>query len=256
MSPGFRPQNLLSKVDPKPVEIVNQNSDHPLLLICEHAGRAIPGKLGNLGLSAGDIDSHIGWDIGAEAVTRTMAQALGASAVIQRYSRLVIDCNRPPDAPDAMPETSDGVAIPDNSALDPAARDARVTEIFKPFHKAVERCLEQHPRRIVLSIHSFTQSMDGTLRPWDIGFLFRKDTETSHHLSRFIHEAHPRLTIGMNQPYQINDASDWFVPHHGEARGIPHSLIEIRNDLIRGPEEQAKWAETLVVATNRYLKEV
>lgn len=249
-------QCLLSKDDPPPVEYVNQNSDHPLLLICEHAGQAVPQKLSDLGLTTDQLNSHIGWDVGAGAVTRVMAQALGAPAVIQRYSRLVIDCNRPPDAPDAMPRISDGVRIPGNMGLDPTARSTRTHEIFEPFHAAVTNCIKRHPRRIVLSIHSFTPSMNGIFRPWDVGFLFRKDKETSFHLSHFVSEFQRDLTIGMNQPYQIDDASDWFVPHHGEAHGVPHSLIEIRNDHIRDAGGQAIWAETLVAATKRYLQEV
>jgi predicted N-formylglutamate amidohydrolase len=256
VDPGIRALKLLTKNDPPPVEILNPHSDHPLLLICEHAGQAIPERLGGLGISRADLNTHIGWDIGAKAVTQAMAHALGAPAVFQRYSRLVIDCNRPPDASDAMPMVSDGVDIPGNQGLGLNARDARRQEIFDPFHDAVATCFAQHPRRMVLSIHSFTPAMDGISRPWDIGFLFRKDTETSRYLERFVREAQPHLIIGMNQPYQIDDRSDWFVPHHGEARRIPHSLIEIRNDLIQEPEGQIEWANTLVDAATRYLEEI
>ena len=255
-SPEIKAQSLLTEGDPKPVEIANGQSDHPVLLVCEHAGQDVPKRLGDLGIPRAALDRHIGWDIGAEAVTRAMAQALGAPAVIQRYSRLVIDCNRPPDAVDAMPRVSDGVEIPANFALNAADRAARIEEIFTPFHDEVANLYEKYTRRIVLAIHSFTPSMDGFDRPWEIGFLFRKDRQTSAHLSRFITEANPELTVGMNEPYQIDDASDWFVPRHGEARGIPHSLIEIRNDNIRTAAGQARWAGILVNAVNRYLKEV
>lgn len=248
-------ETLLGKSDPPPVEFINPDSPHPLLLVCEHAGHAIPQALNGLGLKVADLKSHVGWDIGAEAVTRKMAHLLGAPAVIQRYSRLVIDCNRPPDAADAMPASNHGVSVPGNQGLDPAERKARVAELFTPFHAAVDAFFERHPRRIVLSIHSFTPSLAGVSRPWDIGFLFRKDTQTSAHLGRFVSETMPDLTIGMNQPYQIEDASDWFVPQHGEARNIPHSLIEIRNDLIREADGQSIWADILVTAVNRYLKE-
>lgn len=256
VDPDIRTRNLLTENDPSPVDILNARSDHPLLLICEHAGQAIPERLDGLGISYADLDTHIGWDIGAKAVTQAMARTLGAPAVFQRYSRLVIDCNRPPDASDAMPGVSDGVDIPGNQGLGLKAREARRQEIFDPFHDAVATCFAQHPRRIVLSVHSFTPAMGGINRPWDIGFLFRKDTKTSQHLERFVREAQPLLTIGMNQPYQIDNSSDWFVPHHGEARGLPHSLIEIRNDLIQGPEGQREWANTLVAAATRYLEEV
>ncbi len=255
VSSGIKAQSLLAKGDPNPVEIINGHSDHPLLLICEHAGQGIPKRLGDLGISRSALDDHIGWDIGAEAVTRAMAQAVGAPAVIQRYSRLVIDCNRPNDASDAMPQMSDGVEIPGNLNLDAAARAARVDEIFNPFQNEVAHFYEKFERRIVLSIHSFTPLMGGVSRPWEIGFLFRKDTQTSTHLHRSLKETNPELTIGMNDPYQIDEASDWFVLHHGEARGIPHSLIEIRNDQIRSAEGQAHWASILVNAVNRYLEE-
>lgn len=256
IEPEKRPKYLLTKSDPSPVNILNGNFDHPLLLVCEHAGQAIPKSLNGLGISNADLDSHIGWDIGAEAVTRGIAEALGAPAVLQRYSRLVIDCNRPPDAPDGIPETSHKIEIPGNRRLKPNARNARRQEIFEPFQHAVSNCFERHPRRIVLSIHSFNPKLDGTVRPWDVSFLFRKDSETSRYLSDCMHEMHPDLIIGMNEPYQIDNDSDWFVPHHGEAQGVAHSLIEIRNDLIRTPEDQAKWAQNLTAAITRFLRKV
>ena len=216
---------ILAAQDPSPAEVINATSDHPLLLVCEHAGKATPQALNGLGIAEKDRDSHVYWDIGAEAVTRYMATALGAPAVIQPYSRLVIDWNRPPDAVDAMPALNQGVQVPGNRDLTDAARAARVTEIFDPFQATVADQLARHPRRIVLSINSFTPLLAGKLRPWHIGFLFRKDTETSAHLDRFVNEFRPDMTIGMNEPYEIDDASDWFVPPHGEARGLPHSLI-------------------------------
>jgi predicted N-formylglutamate amidohydrolase len=248
-------QQLLSPTDPNPFEIINKDSTHPLLLVCEHAGQAIPSRLRNLGISNSALDSHIGWDIGAANVTRQMARTLNAPAVLQRYSRLVIDCNRPADAPDAMPEISDGIEIPGNHTMDTGERTTRITEIFEPYQKAVEALLRTPSRRIVLSIHSFTQTMNGQHRPWEIGFLFRKDTETSRRLGQFLQDTLPDVTIGLNEPYQIDDASDWFVPQHGEVKGIPHSLIEIRNDQIDTAQGQSLWAGTLVAVIERYLKE-
>ena len=248
-------QQLLLQTDPKPVEIINEDSTHPLLLVCEHAGQAIPSRLGDLGISQAALDSHIGWDIGAANVTRQMARTLNTPAVLQRYSRLVIDCNRPVDAPGAIPEISDHVEIPGNCAMAASERTTRVTEIFEPYQKVVGALLRKPSRRIVLSIHSFTQTMNGQHRPWEIGFLFRKDTETSRRLGQFVQDTLPDLTIGLNEPYQINDASDWFVPQHGEAKGIPHSLIEIRNNQIDTAQGQAFWAKTLVGVVELYLKE-
>ncbi len=247
---------LLIGSDPAPFEIVNAKSDHPVVLVCEHAGQAIPAQLDDLGISKVQLDRHIGWDIGASAVTKYMADFLGAPAVLQRYSRLVIDCNRPTNAADAMPIVSDAVPIPGNACLDVEARAARVSEIFDPFQEAVASCFALSPRRATFSIHSFTPALGGIERPWDIGFLYRKDTRTSEYLASCIAGAHPELKIGMNQPYQIDDASDWFVPNHGEARGLPHSLIEIRNDHIAFATGQMHWASLLSDVIHRLLKEL
>lgn len=245
---------LLGADDPHPVEVVNAQSGHPLLLICEHAGQAIPAMLGDLGLEEGEIDRHIGWDIGAEGVARHMAATLGCTLIVQRYSRLVIDCNRPPDAHDSMPEISDGTAIHANRGLRDHERAARVAEIFDPFQQAVSEHLDRVPRTAAMSIHSFTPVMRGFARPWDIGFLFRKDEVTSTSLAGHVRAARPELVIGMNEPYTVDDESDWFVPRHGEARGLPHSLIEIRNDHIEHAEGQERWAGLLAGVLSRWLE--
>ncbi len=245
---------LLGPNDPEPVELLNAESRSPILLICEHGGKAVPEQLGDLGLRPGDIDKHVGWDIGAAAVARRMARALEAPLVLQRYSRLVTDCNRPPEAPDAMPEVSDGIEVPGNRDLTTAERRARELEIFRPYHAEVDRLFERHPRKAIFAIHSFTPVFGGVQRAWDIGFLFRHDDETSPRLAEALGREAPDLIIGLNQPYQIEDDSDWFVPCHGEARGVAHSLIEIRNDLISGEAGQRLWADRLTRIITQFME--
>lgn len=245
---------LLGPNDPQPVELVNTDSQSPVLLMCEHGGMALPERLGDLGLQPGDIDKHVGWDIGAAAVARHMARALEAPLVLQRYSRLVIDCNRPPEASDAMPEMSDGIDVPGNRDLTTAERCAREREIFRPYHAEVDRLFEAHPRKAIFAIHSFTPVFGGVQRAWDIGFLFRHDEETSTRLAEALGNEAPNLIIGLNQPYQIEDESDWFVPCHGESRGVAHSLIEIRNDLITGEAGQKLWADRLTRIITQFME--
>ena len=72
------------------------------MLIAEHASNRLPTSLGTLGLEASDLERHIAWDIGAEQVARRLSQLIDAPLLLQRYSRLAYDCNRPPDAADAM----------------------------------------------------------------------------------------------------------------------------------------------------------
>jgi len=248
---------LLSSRDPQPVTIVNRESSFPVLLVCEHAGNTVPMSLDGLGLPAEALNAHIGWDIGAAGVTRLLADQLGAPAVLQSYSRLVIDCNRPPEAPDAMPAVSDGVPVPGNRHLSVEARAHRWREIFQPFNDAVTMMREAPHCRALLSIHSFNpQLRDGVARPWEISFLYRKDARTSERLRQLVLENAPNLTVGMNEPYTIDDQSDWFVPRHGELSGMPHSLIEIRNDLILDAAGQAQWAKLMSAVVHRFATEL
>lgn len=250
-SPGVDPA-----IDPDPVERISSAGNLRVVLVCEHAGQAVPHRLGDLGLLPDMIDLHIGWDIGAAAVTRAMARDLGCTAILQRYSRLVIDCNRPTSAPDSIPRVSDGVTVPANDQIVADERAARISDIFAPFDAAIAEALTA-PVRLVLAIHSFTPRLATVPidRPWHIGFLFRGDTVTPDRLANAVATRRPDLIIGMNQPYQIDDASDWFVPHHGEGRGLPHALVEIRNDLIRDAAGQEEMA-TLLAAAIRDLLEI
>ena len=223
------------------------------MLICEHGGRAVPHKLKKLGLHDAAMDEHIAYDIGAEATARLLANELSVPLVIQRYSRLVIDCNRPPTADDAMPHLIHGTTVPGNENLSAQSRQQRVQEIFTPFDHAVAELIEAPKRRWAFSIHSFTPELNGQMRPWDIGFLFRNDDQTSALLAEHIRLKHPNITVGLNEPYTIDDESDWFVPQHAERLNLQHSLVEIRNDHICTEAGQHFWARLLTDAINSTL---
>ena len=238
--------SLLGPTDPDPVEWVRKDSPSPLFLVSEHAGRAIPGALGDLGVSESIIDSHRGWDIGAEALACALSERLEAPLVLQRYSRLVIDCNRPPDGPHAVPDESDGIAIPANQGLTGEDQAARARAVFEPFDAAVAEGFMRHPRCLALSIHSFTESLAGEdRRPWHAGFLARKDRETPRRLRDHMAKSAPDLAPAINEPYQIDDETDWFIPVHAERRGIAHTLIEIRNDGLRQAADIERFADLL-----------
>lgn len=231
--------------DPAPVEVLNAGSDSLLLLVCEHAGNAIPAALGTLGLSEAARAEHIALDIGAGAVTRALASRFSCRAVLQPYSRLVIDSNRPPGVPTSIPEASDGTPVPGNTALSPEARRAREEEIFAPF---AARCLAEVARpglAAAISIHSFTPVMDGRARPWDIGFLYRRPESGGARLAALCERLFPDLTVGRNEPYSVEDETDWFVPVCAEPRGIAHALIEIRNDHLRSDTGCLAWVDRL-----------
>lgn len=243
---------LLAAGDPEPVEVLRPDGTAPFVLACEHAGRAIPSRLGDLGLAPGEIDRHIGWDIGAGAVARGISAALDAPLVLQRYSRLVIDCNRPGAAPDCIPERSDGTPVPGNRGLDPAGRQRRWDEIHRPFHAALAGLLDRRAGRPagLVAVHSFTPRLAaaGGARPWHLGLLWRRGGGLGEALMAALGRAEPGLVLARNEPYRIEDISDFTIPVHGEARAIPHVLLEIRQDLIDTPKGQARWARLLCAA--------
>ncbi len=210
----------------------------PIVLICEHAGNRIPRSLGSLGLGENDLKRHIAWDIGAEPVTRRLANLLDAPAVLQRYSRLVNDCNRPPDAASAMPEVSETTSIPGNQDLTPAERRQRTEEIYRPFHARVAEILDARASRgqsaIFVAIHSFTPVFKGVARPLHVGLLFDRDRRFTDVLLPLIARSGP-WDVRCNEPYGPADGVCHMLNLHPEPRGLPYAMIEIRNDLIADP---------------------
>lgn len=241
---------LLSPSDPEPVALINAGGVSPFVLSCEHAGRAIPEKLGDLGISSTEMDRHIAYDIGAEGLSMRLSNLLDAPLIVQRYSRLVIDCNRPLEAPDCMPKVSDGTVVPVNAGLTDEVRFRRFSEIHQPFHQALARLLDRRRERgiptVLIAVHSFTpQLLGGPVRQWEIGALSNRDSRFALRFLDVLRMAHPSVVAAHNQPYFVDDASDYTIPIHGEQRGLPHLLLEIRNDLIERSEQQTHWARLI-----------
>jgi predicted N-formylglutamate amidohydrolase len=226
--------------------VQNPGAASPFLLVGDHAGREIPGRLGDLGLSHADQERHIAWDIGVAGLGAKLAEALGAPFIAQRYSRLVIDCNRDPQRPDAIPQISDGSTIPGNAGLGAADRAARVAEVFEPYHRRIGEALEARAGRatVVVALHSFTPVMAGFRRPWRFGVLHLGASPFSNAVLARL-RAEPDIgDVGDNEPYQM-DGTDFTVPHHAIARGLDYAELEVRQDLIADEEGQTAVAELL-----------
>lgn len=246
---------VLSPLDPPPVEVVNADGRADFVLVCEHAGTIVPKRLADLGLAAADMLRHIAYDIGAEGVARALAAQLEAPLFVQPFSRLVVDCNRPFDAPDCIPEVSDGTTVPGNQRLSERDRRQRYAEIHEPFHREVallldRRAAEGSPTTLV-AVHSFTPRLaGGPERPWQLGVLSNRDASFAKRFLAAFQGRNPAAMLAHNEPYLVDDMSDFTIPVHGEARGLPHLLLEIRNDLIGDAEGQHAWAaliaETLI----------
>lgn len=238
---------LLQQGEESPFIAVNEQGRSPFVLICEHASNTMPKSLGTLGLAEADLTRHIAWDIGAEKVARLLSRLMDAPLLLQRYSRLAYDCNRPPESPDSIPEMSELTAIPGNRKLSAEDRLARAREIYRPFHDGVSAVLDQRAaggqRSLVVSIHSFTPVYKGKPRSVELGILHDRDTTLSSKLIK----SFPNIDARLNEPYGPKDGVLHTLNLHGFARGLQHAMIEIRNDLVATERGQDEWAQRLSV---------
>jgi len=243
------PSSFLAAGDPPAITIINPDSAHPVLLTGDHAGNAVPKALGDMGLPSGELNRHIGWDIGVEAVARALAQRLSCTAVLARYTRLLIDPNRPLGDPQSIPAFSDGTPIPANQHLTEDERLDRVDALYWPYHRAVDEQIARVQRTglvpVVLALHSFTPALNigAQPRPWHIGVLYGRDERFSNLLLDAF-RARGDLVVGANEPYS-GVTHGYGLKVHGIAHGLPQAELEIRQDLISSPEGQARWADLL-----------
>ena len=242
---GNRVAGWLAPDDPPPVTIENAAGAAPVVLACDHASNAVPAALDGLGLDRAALERHIAWDRGAAAVTRLLADRLDSPAVLAGYSRLVIDCNRRLGHETSIPVESDGTTVPGNTDLPPGAAADRAAAIFHPYHRAIGKTLAGIRARgatpVLLAIHSFTPSLGGVARPWHFGVLWDRDPRIPVPLLRAL-GAFDGLVVGDNRPYSGRLQYGYTTHAHGAAAGLPHALIEIREDLLRDPADLRRHA--------------
>ncbi len=244
---------LLATGEPRPFDLYRSNAASAFLLTGDHAGNLVPESLGALGLPAEELNRHIGVDIGVARLGRMLADRLEACFLSQPYSRLVIDCNRPPHQPDSIPEISDSTVIPGNAGLDAADRAARVREIFDVYHAGfaaeLDRRSARGQRTVLVALHSFTPQHGDfpAPRPWHIGVLWNRDDRLARPLLKRL-RGQPDVVVGENQPYGVSDQLDFAIPVHGEARGILSVELEVRQDLLGDQAGCADWADRIAAA--------
>ena len=232
-------------------------ADRGLVIICDHAGNALPREYGTLGLPAPQFERHIAYDIGVAPIVAALAARLDAPAILTRYSRLLIDPNRGREDPTQIMRLSDGAVIPGNRKLDAAEREKRTRLYYEPYHRAItsviDQCLAAGVTPMLLSIHSFTESWKQFSRPWHVGILWEKDARLAKPLlDAFFAEGD--LIVGENEPYagQLEGDCLW---QHGAQRGLANAIVEIRQDLIRDSAGQAAWSERLCRIVDKLLRE-
>lgn len=242
---------LLAPDEAPAVETVNPGGKGEFLLCCDHASRRVPRALGDLGLPPAAFDRHIAWDIGAADVARSLAHRFDAPLVMSGYSRLVIDLNRRLEDPTSIPEVSDGTLVPANRALATQERRRRHDALFRPYHKALDAALAELSRQVavpaIVSIHSCTPVFKGFERPWHIGVLWNRDGRLARPLMARL-AAHGDVNVGDNQPYSARDGHGYTMSAHAETPGLPHVLLEVRQDLIDTHRGAEHWAAILAEA--------
>jgi predicted N-formylglutamate amidohydrolase len=239
---------FLGSAEPAPVLEHNAAGRSPFLLTCDHYGRLIPRVLGDLGVPEGGLVRHIAWDVGIAGVAEALSAHLDAHLLAQRYSRLVIDCNRPPHVASSIPIISEATTIPGNEGLSREAAGMRRAQIFEPYHRRIDAVIDQRLAAgrptVLVSLHSFTPVYAGIARPWHVGTLYHRDKKLPPLLLKLF-RAEADLVAGDNEPYAVSDETDYTIPVHGEARGLMNSGIEIRQDLIGDQAGQQQWADRL-----------
>ncbi|HLY58851.1 MAG TPA: N-formylglutamate amidohydrolase [Stellaceae bacterium] len=239
---------LLGPGDPPPVRIVHPGGKASVLVVCDHAANAVPRALGTLGLDPARLAEHIGWDIGAAAVAERLAQRLDAPSISTGFSRLVIDCNRAFNDPSLIPEVSDNVPVPGNRGLRTAEREARIAAFHRPYHEAITECVAGFGRRgivpAIVSIHSFTPRMNGEDRPWHVGVLWDRDPRMALPLIANLAQG-GGIAVGDNQPYSARSPQGYTMAQHALAHGLPHVLIEIRQNEIADDAGAERYADLI-----------
>ncbi|HEY2679417.1 MAG TPA: N-formylglutamate amidohydrolase [Steroidobacteraceae bacterium] len=239
---------LLEPDEPSAVFAERRHGSSNFVIVVDHASRRIPRRLGDLGLPPAELTRHIAWDIGALGVATQVAAALDASLVATNYSRLVIDCNRDPKVASSIPKVGESIDIPGNIGLDARQAQARRTEIFEPYHRHIHDLLEERRAAgrttMLVAQHSMTDLFKGVRRQMHAAVLYNRDRRLAGMVLNELRRE-SGLTVGDNEPYFVSDETDYTIPHHAEARGLPHVEVEIRQDLLLDEPGRATWARRM-----------
>jgi predicted N-formylglutamate amidohydrolase len=244
-------EKLIAPDEPPPFLEARRSGRSNFVIVVDHASPRIPRRLENLGLPASELERHIAWDIGALSLAGQISDALDAPLVAQNYSRLVIDCNRDPGAATSIPTISEHTPIPGNVDLSEAQKATRRSQIFDPYHDHVRALLDERAAAgrptILVAQHSMTNVFKGSRREMHAAVLYNRDRRFAGlMLDRLRRE--PGVVIADNEPYFVSDETDYTIPRHGEARGLPHVEIEVRQDLLLDESGQKEWAARITRA--------
>src|ERR1700722_11916031 len=216
-------------------------------LLCDHAINRVPEELENLGLPASELQRHIAWDIGAAGVSEELSEILDAPAILCGTSRLVVDCNRQLNAHDLIPELRDGTAIKGNLNLSEESRRSRIELWFETYHAAVESVIGDHGDSVAIPIPSMTPRLAGAVRPWQIALSSHRDRSLVEPMLEALRRSGD-ITVGDNQPYDLDPEVDYSIPYHAMRRNMPYLQVEFRQDEVAERAGQIRWARRFAEA--------
>ena len=211
-----------------------------VLIVSDHASNRVPDDI-DLGIDDALLDQHVAVDIGVLAVAEILTEQFGYAAIVGHISRLVVDLNRDPHAPAAIPVASDGHAVPGNF-IDHAGHLARIERFHTPYHRALAELLDRVPPALIVSLHSFTPSLAShpdEARPWQVGVLYNRDERAARSAIPWL--AGQGLVVGDQQPYS-GRLLNYTMDRHAEARGISYLGLELRQDLVACSAAHRWWA--------------
>jgi predicted N-formylglutamate amidohydrolase len=224
-------------------EIIEGPATSRYIIVCDHASNTIPPEYGDLGLDPVQLERHIAYDIGAAALTRVLAREMAAPAVLSRFSRLLIDPNRGDDDPTLVMKLSDGAIVPGNAKVDEAEVARRIARFSGPYHAAIDRVIDRSlaagVEPVLFSVHSFTPLFHDGPRPWHCSVLWDKDGRFALPLLDAL-RSEPDIVTGENEPYAGSLKGD-SMTRHGFDRGLPHAIVEVRQDLLDDETEVSAW---------------
>ena len=256
-SADVREYPLIGPGDPPPFEVYNPDGAARVLLACDHASRAFPAAMQQLGVADWVLDKHVACDIGAADITRFLADELDAPAVLAGYSRLIVDLNRQLHGPTAFIKVSDGIAIPGNLDLSEEEKADRVASFFKPYHDCIARRLDAYEERgltpAFIAVHTCTPVFNRVVRQMHVGIMWDEDPRVPVPLIRNL-EAMDGVCVGDNEPYSGRHPHDFTIDYHAESRGLPCAGIEVRQDLVANEEGAKRWARVLADALRPVLE--
>jgi predicted N-formylglutamate amidohydrolase len=217
------------------------------LVLCDHASNAVPEQYGSLGLGTHELERHIAWDIGARGVALALARKVACPVVLGGTSRLLVDLNRGIHDATSILAESDHTIVPRNLAIDDDERADRIRQFHVPYHARIESHLDAllalGVRPTLVSVHSFSPTLDSIARPWPVAVLWKQAREpVAALLDWFL--AHGFL-VGDNRPYDARTLFGWTLEHHALRRELPHVLFEIRSDGIETSQAQREWGAWL-----------